>query len=309
MRTIRSAPVRLAICFNIIALSYAAAAGCPTDLTAKQKARLVNYVSERYHVPAKAKLRIEESQQVRDTCYRKLVFRGDGALGPYRLTLYASPDLRFLSNDIFDSLLDPVRESQENAKLAMGKLLEGEYAARGPSDAAVTLVVFSDFQCPFCQKMAALFAEEPLLKSGDQVRLVFRHMPLSIHDWAQPAAEAAACAQFQNAGAFWAFHDKYFANQPSITAANIKAKTDEFAATIPGLDLKQFKTCMDRQMSLGAVIRDRDLGTRVGITGTPTLFLNGERLNGIRSAAELHSALASAVERTKPTNRASLGGQ
>jgi protein-disulfide isomerase len=102
----------------------------------------------------------------------------------------------------------------------MGQLLEGEYAARGPANAPVTMVVFSDFECPYCKKMKLLIDAEPLRNSGDSVRLVFRHMPMPQHGWAQHAAEAATCAEFQSAGAFWALRDRLFDNQQTITPAD-----------------------------------------------------------------------------------------
>jgi protein-disulfide isomerase len=93
----------------------------------------------------------------------------------------------------------------------MSQLLDGEYAALGPATAPVTVVVFSDFECPYCKKLRALLAAEPLI-TGGKVRLVFRHMPMQSHKWAQKAAEAAVCAQLQNGDAFWHLHDSLFEN-------------------------------------------------------------------------------------------------
>ena len=256
------AGVGLLLLFGGIARADSCAAVSPAE-----KVRVAQYVVRKYHVPQEANLRVEADETVGTLCYHKLVFRGDGALGAYRLTLYATPDLRFLSTDLLDSFADPEREEREAASRTMGRLLEGEYASRGPATAPVTLVVFSDFQCPFCKRMQSLLAAEPLLQPGGNVRLVFRHMPMSQHDWAQKAAEAAACAQFQIGG---------------------------------------FKSCMDRQMSLGAVIRDKDLGSRLGVKGTPTLFINGEQAPAIQSAADLHRLLGDAL--TNTTARAGGGG-
>src|SRR5580658_4848245 len=172
--------------------------------------RLAEYLVRAYHVPAKAALRIEHEEAVGDTCYRKIVLSGEGALGTFRVTVFASPDLRFLSTDLFDSSVDPERQGRTQAKETMSQLLAGEYAASGSPSAPVTLVLFSDFQCPYCKRMRDLLAAEPLVTSGDKIRLVFRHMPLSQHEWAEKAAEAAACAQFQSSDAFWHFHDGLF---------------------------------------------------------------------------------------------------
>jgi protein-disulfide isomerase len=254
-----------------------------------EKTRLAAYVIKKYQVPEQSNLRVEAAEPIDDSCNRKVVFVGDGALGPFRLTLYASPDLRFLSRELFDSYSDPERERREAAQKAMGQLLEGEYAARGPANAPVTMVVFSDFECPYCKKMKAIIDAELLLKSGDSVRLVFRHMPMPQHGWAQLAAQAAACTEFQSSEAFWALHDRLFDNQGTIAPADASKRINDQAAGVPGLNMEHFQECLDRQMSLGAVVRDREMGKRVGVVGTPAVFLNGLQIPGVRNGAELHS--------------------
>jgi protein-disulfide isomerase len=245
-------------------------------------------------VPAHAALRLESQEQVGGTCYRKLVFKGDGALGPYETTLYASPDLRFLSSDMLDSTVDPEREERVVAERRMSQLLDGEYAALGPATAPVTLVVFSDFECPYCKRLHALLAAEPLI-TGGKVRLVFRHMPMQSHKWAQKAAEAAACAQLQNSDAFWRLHDSLFENQDKITADNAAQKVDDLAAHIEPLNIQDFRDCLRRQTSSGMVLRDRQIGTLVGVRATPTMFINGEPLTGLPDAPELHRRLEDAA--------------
>jgi protein-disulfide isomerase len=268
------------------------------DLNSADRARLADYVSRKYHVPARVGLRVEHEERVGNECYKKLVFRGDGALAPFHLTLFASPDLRFLSSDLLDSSLDPVSEEREEANRLMQQLLEGEFAARGPATAPITVVVFSDFQCPYCRRMRELLASEPLLLSGDKVRLVFRHMPMSQHDWAQKASEAAACAQFQSSAAFWRLHNGLFDNQQRISKDNIDKVVEDTASGIQELNMPEFRECLARQMSLGAVIRDREIGSRAGVRGTPTLFINGVEASGIHNAVELHQLLTDALQRT-----------
>jgi predicted DsbA family dithiol-disulfide isomerase len=91
-----------------------------------------------------------------------------------------------------------------------------------------------------------------------------------------------------------------FAHQQTIKKDTGTAAIHELAATVPGLDVKQFDTCVEQQMSLGAVIRDRDLATRLGVRGTPTLFLNGEQMRGIGSGPALHHALEEALAQAQP---------
>jgi len=283
------------------------------DVSPAEGERLAHYVAQKYHAPAHAALRLESKEQVGEICYRRLVFKGDGALGPYEVALYASPDLRFLSTDMLDSLVDPEREERAEAQKRMSRLLEGEYAAMGPSTAPVTVVVFSDFQCPYCKKMRALLAAEPLITSGSKVRLVFRHMPMPRHEWAQKAAEAAACAQLQNGDAFWRLHDALFENQDKITGDNVGQTVDDLASQIETLNIRDFRDCLRRQTSLAMVLRDRQFGKFVGVKGTPTLFINGEPLTGLPDSAELHRRLTETLEEilrmSRPQARFQTGGE
>ncbi|HXM42302.1 MAG TPA: thioredoxin domain-containing protein [Bryobacteraceae bacterium] len=288
--------MRFAICLSVAAVLHAAppTADRCRDAAPEDAARLASYLVKKYRIPTTNNFHLDHDEHI-DGCYHKLLFRGRGPLGDFQYTIFASPDLRFLTTDVFDSYADPQREERENAKKAMTELLAGEHAGRGPQSAPVTLVLFSDFQCPYCKKLADLMANEPLLTSGDKIRLVFRHMPLAGHNWAQQAAEAATCAAFQNKAAFWRLHDALFAHQQVIRKDTAAATVHELAAGIPGLDIKQFDTCVGQQMSLGAVIRDRDLATRLGVRGTPTLFLNGEQLHDISTGPALHHALEEAL--------------
>ena len=288
-------PLSTKACLLLLPCLMAAGTGVCRDVSPAEGERLAHYVAEKYHLPAHAALRLESKEQLGETCYRKLVFKGGGAMGPYQATFYASPDLRFLSTDMLDSTIDPGREEHAEAEKRMSQLLDGEYATLGPSTSPVTVVVFSDFQCPYCKKMRALLAAEPLLTSGGKVRLVFRHMPMPAHQWAQKAAEAAACAQLQNGDAFWRLHDSLFENQEKITGDNVDQEVEDLASHIETLNIHDFGDCLRRQTSLGMVLRDRQLGTLVGVRGTPTMFINGAPLTGLPDAAELHRRLEEAM--------------
>ncbi|MGA2598970.1 MAG: thioredoxin domain-containing protein [Bryobacteraceae bacterium] len=270
-------------------------APCP-EVSSAHKSRLAHYVLKKYQVPEQANLRVEDVSPIDDSCDRRFVFMGDGALGTFRLTLYATPDLRLLSRELFNTNIDPELERSESARKAMGQLMEGEYAARGTPNAPVTMVLFSDFQCPYCKRMKELIDAEPLIRLGDSVRLVFRHMPMAQHAWAQHAAEAAACAEFQSSSVFWALHDRLFENQDTITASDASRRIDDLATGVPGVDVRGFQECLKRQMSLGTVVRDTEMGKRLGVVATPTVFLNGLQLPGVRNGAELHHYLSDALK-------------
>jgi len=147
----------------------------------------------------------------------------------------------------------------------------GRSPSKGPENAAITIVEFSDYQCPYCAK------SEPLVASfldayPKETRVVFKHFPLtSIHPHAMPAALAAAAAQKQ--GKFWEMHELLFANQRNLGAAELT----EHARKI-GLDMAKFEADMKSPEVSAAVQEDMKLAQSVGVRGTPTIFVNGKLL-------------------------------
>ncbi len=161
----------------------------------------------------------------------------------------------------------------------------------GPEDAKVTVIEFSDFECPYCA--AAMGTHEGLIerfKSQDpsweaavpklkelaeqgKIKFVYRDFPLNIHQNAQKAAEAAECAEEQNM--FWEMHDKIFENSDSLSVENLK----QFAKDIR-LDSPEFDACLDSSEMASEVQKDLSDGSKAGITGTPAFFVNGRLVSG-----------------------------
>jgi len=144
--------------------------------------------------------------------------------------------------------------------------------ALGPTTAPITILEFSDFQCPYCSRVL------PTLKQveeryGDRVRVVYRDFPLNFHPFAAKAAEAGACANEQ--GKFWEIHDKMFANQQKLGVEDLKG----YAASL-GLDAAVFGQCLDSGKYAEEWKKDLAEGTSYGVTGTPAFFINGRFLNG-----------------------------
>ncbi len=143
--------------------------------------------------------------------------------------------------------------------------------ARGPANAPVTIIEFSDYECPFC-KRAEVVVQEVVKLYPDKVKLVYRHFPLEFHAQAKPAAEASACAGAQ--GKFWEFHDKLFAGT-TLTPERYKT----IAAEI-GLDQAKFDQCIQKGEMKAQVEQDMADAAAVGVTGTPAFFINGRMISG-----------------------------
>jgi protein-disulfide isomerase len=164
-----------------------------------------------------------------------------------------------------------------------------EAPVRGPAAARITLVEFSDFQCPFC--IAATPQLESVLKAyPSQVRLAFKQFPLDTHAQAPLAAAAAVAANKQ--GKFWPMYDGLFAQRGNLSRKGILS-----LAASSGLDMKRFQQDLDSAEVKRAVERDMSEGEHIGVDSTPTLFMNGQRYNGPITLTALKPVLDQELKR------------
>jgi protein-disulfide isomerase len=143
----------------------------------------------------------------------------------------------------------------------------------GPDNAPITIIEFSDYQCPYCQIWYQQVYQELLASYPNQIHFVYRDLALSNHPEAEPAAEAADCAGEQ--GAYWEFHDALFDQKYGLKQAAFQ----QYAADL-GLDIKAFTACLDSHKYRSEVQADTDDAMRLGITGTPSFVINGRILIG-----------------------------
>ncbi|PEN14225.1 hypothetical protein CRI94_04075 [Longibacter salinarum] len=188
------------------------------------------------------------------------------------------------------------KEDQQRERADLLKNASQGMPALGPDEAPVTMLEFSDFQCPYCARATSM-VEELHNRYPDQLRIVFMHFPLSSHEWARPAAVAAQCAARQSEDAFWTLHDFYFANQDVFTPKNVVPQSEEQLADAT-IDLQQWRACAtDRQSDVHRSVVKQvnaslEAGKQAGVTGTPSFFVNGEKVQGARSV----DALAQKIE-------------
>lgn len=173
----------------------------------------------------------------------------------------------------YDSVLaDLKRMEAKNQPLTdelKAEMLAGTVAMAGSADSKVKIVEFSDFECPFCSK-AADTMNQVKEAFGDKVHIVFRQYPLDFHKAAHLASQASLAANAE--GKFWEFHNKLFENQRALAREDL-----EKYATEIGLDMAKFKAALDEGTYKAQVDADIALGGKVGVDGTPTLFINGKR--------------------------------
>ncbi|MCO4753222.1 MAG: DsbA family protein [Bacteriovoracaceae bacterium] len=150
----------------------------------------------------------------------------------------------------------------------------GKAPTMGPENAPVTIVEFSDFQCPYCSK-AAETVEQVKKEYGNKVRIVFKQYPLPFHSQAKLAANAALCAWEQKPENFWKMHDKFFADQSKLGRADLIA-----SAKSVGVNEGEFTKCLDGGKFMSMVEKDIQQGKDLGVKSTPTFFVNGKLLQG-----------------------------
>jgi protein-disulfide isomerase len=189
-------------------------------------------------------------------------------------TFYVSQDgKKIVRGQVFDSAQNPFKSDLDKLKTEFKPSI-------GTPGASVVIVAFSDFQCHYCKEEAKVLRDNLLKEYPTQTRLYFMDNPLeTVHPWARAAAVAGQCVFRQKPAVFWDYHDWIFEHQEEITPENLQGKVLEFAKT-KELDTLNLSRCMDTKATDAEVQKTLDQGKGVGVTSTPTIFVNGRRMVG-----------------------------
>jgi protein-disulfide isomerase len=171
------------------------------------------------------------------------------------------------------------------------------HPSAGVSSAPITIVEFSDFQCPFC-RAAESSLKQVRQKYGDEIRLVYMDFPLGFHPHAMDAARAARCAADQDK--FWQFHDALFRDQKKLDPDSLR----QTAANV-GLDRNKFNACFTEDKHDAGIRQDMAEGNSLGVTGTPTFFINGRELVGAQPAPKFNEVINEEIARAKVSSNSS----
>lgn len=190
------------------------------------------------------------------------------------------------------AIADSLADYQQREKMAqVAKLIDRDTPTRGPATAPVTVIEFSDYECPFCARVQPT-VEALQAKYGTQVRWAFKHLPLDFHPKAKPAAAAAIAAHKQ--GKFWEFSNKLWQNQDSLTDATFEKIAKELR-----LDVGKFNTDRASAAAKGQIERDMKDASTIGARGTPYFIINGEGVSGAMPLEAFTQVIDAALAQTK----------
>lgn len=216
-------------------------------------------------------------------------------------------ELFYISKDGQRILRGTVFEAGQNPfKPELDKLKTEFQPSFGTPGAPVVIVLFTDFQCPYCKLEAKMLRDNLLSAFPKQVRVYFKDYPLeSLHPWAKMASIAGRCVFRQKPAAFWDYHDWVYAHQEEITADNFKSKVMEFAKTKENdIDTLQLSRCMETRATEAEVNKNMAEGKALQVYQTPTMFLNGRRLTGQMEWPNLRQIIESEIEYQKTAKNA-----
>jgi protein-disulfide isomerase len=269
-------------CIVVVLLVAVAVAGAPPAGLDTEK--LIKYYRQKASVPPAQKVVVTG---VKDSALDKRLKEGTLELGEgagvSKVSFVASEDGRYVVfGNVEDLAVDPIKEM-------MSKIDLSGFPAQGGGNAKVTIVQYSDFQCPFCSR--AYNTMEQLLKQyGDKVKLYYKNYPLPFHSWAEPAAIAVECARQQKAEAFWAVYRGLFEAQKEVNETNLKDKVTGMLAG-SGIDMTKFNDCFDNKRSLAEVNAQKAEGLALGIQGTPGFIVNGRLVSGAQPIEQFQSII------------------
>jgi protein-disulfide isomerase len=257
---------------------------------ASAREEIIHYVRQRFSVPETTKLTVEpfENSEFRDFYKTKIL----AVTGKQRSEqdAYVTKDGKYLIfGNIYTLGADPRREVQREINLE-------DQATVGPANAPVTIVEYADLECPTCGRMHQFLAHDLIPKYGNKVRIVFKEFPLyQIHQWALTAAIADQCAFEMDPPLYYKYRSMIFDNQNLINATNVRSLLLDYGETV-GLDRLKLATCIDSKASLPRVEASLREGNMLGVTSTPTFFINGEMINRVLTPDQFYAVVDAALK-------------
>ena len=253
--------------------------------------QIASYIRKAFNVPTNVNISVKENAESKDipqTYAIMIEFKGDRV--DQKQEAWVTKDNKLIVGRTFDMSVDPYQKNRDKVNLANSPFT-------GPADAKVTIVEYSDFQCPYCS--SAHVTVKNLLKDYEgKIKVAYKHLPLTnIHDWANDAAQASICVHKQNPETFWKLSDYFFTNQKAITKATFEAKLKEFS-TQNAINAEDLKTCMADPATQQKVAADAAEANSLGLSSTPSFVVNGRTVVGAIPAEQFKEIIDEALTTT-----------
>ncbi len=265
--------------------------GLSPDLVTK----LTRFTQLRFRLQTTPDLEVIEK---RPDCYYKVALVAVEGGKPYRKTVYISPDRKHLSSELVDIDGDPdvtVRNDEARTKAIVKAEAQVIY---GSEHAPVQLVVYADFECPYCARFWTKVLRPYLSTNDPALAVLYRSYPLERqHPWARVASLVSKCAELQGQSYFMGLADKIYANQPLLNLDNVVGVASSYLQSQAKFDIGRFKSCLSGGQVEGALQADIESGQQVGLRAIPTVFINGARFRGAPTAEQLAAMLDDAKKR------------
>ena len=268
-------------------------AGCSAqDISPDVKTRIQRQVQAHYDLPPEIRVEVGPRHPSDFPTYDLVTVTLNGNGKSQKVDFLLSQDGKTLAKVTKIDLTKDIYAER------MGKIDVKGRPVRGNPNAKVTIVNYDDLECPFCSRLHATLMQEILPQYGDRIKVVYKDFPLPIHAWAEHSANDANCLAVENGTAFWEFADYVHANQKAISGPGqdlpkSKAELDRVALDLGkkhGADIGRLQACVKAQPDT-ALKASMAEGESLGLNATPTMFINGQKLEGEVDAEELKAVL------------------
>ncbi len=249
-----------------------------STLTAQETEKIGQYIRKAFNIPPNVAVSVQEGGDTKIPGMKAIKVQFTAERGSQVQDAWITPDQKTLVvGRVLDMTVDPFKEN-------LAKINLSNAPVKGSEAAKVTIIEYTDFQCPYCSR--AHTTVEQLLKDYDgKVKVAYKALPLNIHNWAEDSAVAAACVSEQNKEAFWNYASYFFQNQTTLTKENLNQKIFEMAKT-NNLDEAALKTCIDSKKTLPQVQADIKEAQALGFQSTPSFVVNGRPVIGAKPIEE-----------------------
>lgn len=291
--TIRSSSQRVLVAALLIGTALSATRPAKAVNPPVPFDKIVKYLRQRFHIPDNVKVTVTDSRETIYSDFFQVTVTLDDGKETKSQPFFVAKNGRYLvEGNIYNLEGDPYQEIEKLISL-------DDQPAQGPANAPVTLVEYSDLQCPMCANFHAMLENDIIPKYGNKLRVVFKEFPLTtIHDWSPTAAVADQCVYQIDPALYIPFRSLVFKNQGSLDADHIRDQLLHLAAEA-GVDNMKLATCLDAKASLPRVEANTREGQALGIASTPTSFVNGHVVVGGPSLADISKLIDEQLKESK----------